>query len=244
MTQMQEQQSIPSQKSEHADVRAKRYTNSGNSALVAQFPPHARLALDVGCGSGAHARILSARGCLVDGITLSQVEQSDALPYCRRCWIHDLENGLPREVEGGYDLVVTSHVLEHLRWPDRLLREIRSVLSPNHGRLLCALPNVLFYKNRLRLLAGRFEYEESGIMDASHFRWFTFESAARLIEQAGFKILEHFGDGSAPLPAVRRLLPRTISKAIDRAATNALPGVFAGQIITIATPTFSAKNQS
>ncbi len=234
---------MPSRQSEHADVRSKRYMNSGNPALIARFPPNARLALDVGCGSGAHARVLSAQGCLVDGITLSHVEQSDALPYCRRCWIHDLESGLLREIGDGYDLAIPSHVLEHLRWPDRLLQENRSVPLPDHGRLLCALPNVLFYKNRLRLLAGRFEYEESGIMDASHFRWFTFDSAARLIEQAGFKILEHFGDGSAPLPFVRRLLPRTISTAIDRTATNALPGVCAGQIITIATPKSSATNQ-
>jgi hypothetical protein len=110
--------------------------------------------------------------------------------------------------------------------------------------LICALPNVLFYKNRFRLLTGRFEYEESGIMDASHFRWFTFDSAARMVERAGFKILEHFGDGSAPLPILRRLLPSAISRAIDRAATSALPGVFAGQIITIATPMSSAQHRS
>jgi SAM-dependent methyltransferase len=226
-----------------ADVRDKRYVNAGNSALVARFPKDAQLALDVGCGSGAHARILVARGCMVDGITLSQAEQSDALPYCRRCWIHDLESGLPSEVRDNYDLVVASHVLEHLRWPDRLLREIRSVLAPDRGRLLCALPNVVFYKNRFRLLSGRFEYEESGIMDASHFRWFTFDSAARLIEQAGFKILAHFGDGNAPLPMIRRLLPESVSKAIDRVATNALPGVFASQIITIATPKVSAHDR-
>jgi 2-polyprenyl-3-methyl-5-hydroxy-6-metoxy-1,4-benzoquinol methylase len=234
---------MPTTEGIRADVRDKRYVNSGNPALVAQFPKDARSALDVGCGSGAHARILAARGCMVDGITLSQIEHSDALPYCRKCWIHDLENGLPSEVRSDYDLVVASHVLEHLRWPDRLLRQIRSALAPDRGRLLCALPNVLSYKNRFRLLAGRFEYEESGIMDASHFRWFTFNSAARLIEQAGFKIIAHFGDGSAPLPLVRRLLPSAISTAIDRAATGVLPGVFAGQIITIATPKSSAKDQ-
>jgi 2-polyprenyl-3-methyl-5-hydroxy-6-metoxy-1,4-benzoquinol methylase len=244
MTNTQPRGATPIQDVIRADVREKRYVNSGNSALVAHFPMNARSALDVGCGSGAHARILASRGCKVDGITLSKIEQTDARPYCRQCWIHDLENGLPSGIGSDYDLVVASHVLEHLRWPDRLLREIRSVLAPDRGRLLCALPNVLFYKNRLRMLAGRFEYEESGIMDASHFRWFTFKSAAELIKAAGFEILEHFGDGSAPLPIVRNLLPRTVAKAIDRSATRALPGAFAGQIITIATPAFPAVDQS
>ncbi len=236
MTNTQPRGATPIQEAICADVREKRYVNSGNSALVAHFPTNARSALDVGCGSGAHARILASRGCEVDGITLSKIEHTDARPFCRQCWIHDLEHGLPSGIGSDYDLVVASHVLEHLRWPDRLLREIGSVLAPNHGRLLCALPNVLFYKNRLRMLAGRFEYEESGIMDASHFRWFTFESAAQLIQQAGFRIVRHFGDGNAPLPVIRNLLPRPVSMTIDQAATNALPGVFASQIIMIAEP--------
>ena len=235
---------MPMEEGIRADVRDKRYVNSGNSGLDARLSSDTQSALDVGCGSGAHARTLVARGCTVDGITLSQAEQSDALPYCRRCWIHDLESGLPSEVRDDCDLVVASHVLEHLRWPDRLLREVRSVLAPARGRLLCALPIVLFYKHRFRLLSGRFEHEESGIMDASHFRWFTFDSAARLIKQAGFKFLAHFGDGNAPLPMIRRLWPESVSKAIDRAVSNPMPGMFASQALIVATPGPSAQDPS
>jgi 2-polyprenyl-3-methyl-5-hydroxy-6-metoxy-1,4-benzoquinol methylase len=74
-------------------------------------------------------------------------------------------------------LIPCCHVLEHLRWPERLLIALKPLLTPRSGQLLVALPNVLFYKNRVRLLCGQFEYADSGIMDASHFRWLTHLSA-------------------------------------------------------------------
>jgi SAM-dependent methyltransferase len=225
----------PSMK-EPFDVRDKRYSNGGNAAVLAQIPSHAREVLDVGCGTGTHARILAARGAIVDGITLSADELAEAAPDCRMCWIHDLETGFPQSISRAYDIVLCSHVLEHLRWPERLLLEARRLLTPAQGRIVAAVPNVLFYKNRARLLSGSFEYEEAGIMDASHFRWFTFASARALFERCGYEVVTHLGDGNAPIPCVRRLLPRSATQKVDAAATRLLPGMFASQIIVVATP--------
>lgn len=218
------------------DVREKRYSNTGNIAVLAQVPTHAREILDIGCGTGAHARILSARGAIVDGITLSAEEFAEAAPDCRTCWIHDLETGLPRTLSRTYDVVVCSHVLEHLRWPERLLLEAKRLLIPGRGRIIAAVPNVLFYKNRARLLWGRFEYEETGIMDASHFRWYTFGTARTLFERCAYDVMTHRGDGHAPMPFLRRFLPQSASRRIDAVATQLLPGMFASQVIVVATP--------
>ena len=143
---------------------------------------------------------------------------------------------MPPDLKKTYDAVICSPVLEPLRWPDRLLKEVREVLQPRQGVLLVALPNVLFYKNRWRFLTGHFDYEESGLMDASHFRWFTYASSRRLVESAGFEVLSQSGEGSFPLPFVRRLVGRKGAAAVDAMATRLFPGLFGYQLLLLARP--------
>lgn len=220
-------------------VDSKRYQNRGNPKLLSLLPPTAMRVLDVGCGAGDNARLLADGGRSVDGITLSETEAATARRVCNSVIVHDLEFGLPTHLGAPYDAVICSHVLEHLRWPDRLLKEVRELLLPRKGVLLVALPNALFYKNRWRLLTGHFDYEESGLMDASHFRWFTYASSRRLLESAGFYVLSHSGDGSLPLPLVRKVLPTRFVEAVDATATAVLPGLFSYQLLLCAKPSLS-----
>jgi SAM-dependent methyltransferase len=167
---------------------------------------------------------------------MSEAEAATARPVCSNVFVHDLEAGFPPDLAGPYDAVVCSHVLEHLRWPDHLLTEVREILVPSQGVLLVALPNVLFYKNRWRLLTGHFDYEESGLMDASHFRWFTYASSRRLLESSGFKVHHHSCEGSFPLSFVRHLAGRQVAAAVDARAARLFPGLFGYQLLLLATP--------
>ncbi len=216
-------------------VDHKCYENQGNPGLLALLPDMVIRVLDVGCGAGDNARLLAATGRSVDGITLSESEAITARQVCGSVLVHDLEAGLPPQVTNTYDAIVCSHVLEHLRWPDRLLKEVRELL-PSKGVLLVALPNVLFYKNRWRLLTGHFDYEESGLMDASHFRWFTYATSRRLLESSGFEVLHHSCEGSFPLPFVRRWIGRQIAAAVDARAVKLFPGLFGYQMLLLARP--------
>lgn len=221
-------------------VAGKRYENQGNTSLLRLMPEYARRILDVGCGVGDNARLLAASGYSVDGIKLSEAEAESARRVCNTVFVHDLETGLPPSLAPPYDAILCSHVLEHLRWPDRLLRQICTLLKPQAGVLLVALPNILFYKNRFRLACGYFEYEESGLMDATHFRWFTHATSRRMVEEAGFNVLRHEGEGSFPIPLLRRLVSTRLSKSIDTAAVRVLPGLFAYQILILAQPNANA----
>lgn len=211
-------------------VERKSYKNEGNPAVLARVPGQARSILDVGCGAGDNARILARSGRIVDGVTISTVERESALKYCRNVVIYDLEKGLPGEVSGPYDCVICSHVLEHICWPQMLLGDIRTRLSPG-GLLIVALPNVFFYKNRWNLLRGRFDYEESGLMDNTHFRWYSFESAQKLLTAHGFEVMNAEADGSFPLPFFRRILPSLVTGSIDAWASAIFPGLFGYQMV-------------
>jgi SAM-dependent methyltransferase len=147
-------------------------------------------------------------------------------------FVHDLELGLPPELEANYDVVLASHVLEHLRQPDVLLRDIRRILGA--GRLIVAIPNVLFYKNRAALARGRVEYQDAGLMDKTHYKWYTFDSCARLLEANGFRIERRVADGSGPLGPIRKILPLRASERFDQLCCRLIPGLFGYQLIFVA----------
>jgi SAM-dependent methyltransferase len=146
--------------------------------------------------------------------------------------MHDLELGLPPEVSGEFDLVVFSHSLEHIRNPGRILQDIRKVLAGG-GRVVVALPNVLYWKCRLQFVLGRFEYEESGLMDSTHVHFYTFQSGKRLLETNGFQLIESTVEGSFPLRPLRRILPNA-AHSIDRLACKLWPGCYGYQLLYVA----------
>ena len=218
-----------------ADVRDRIYENEGNAPLLELAPAGMGRALDCGCGAGANARLLRSRGWEVTGITLSPGERERAGAHCTRIVLADLERPLPDEVGGGYQLVLLSHVLEHLLHPERLLEELRQVLAPE-GVVLVALPNLLFYPIRLRLLLGRFDYERDGILDETHLRFYSFASGAALLERGGLRVLEARGEGGFPLAWLRRLLPPGVVAWIDATACRWWPGLFGRQLLYRAVP--------
>lgn len=210
-----------------------KYPGESSPSVLARVPAGAARILDVGCGSGGNARLLSAQGVTVDGVTLSAQEAAQAAAYCAEVYVHDLEKGLPDLPPGRlYDAVICSHVLEHIAYPDEMLAGIAAHLKPA-GVLIVALPNLLLWKSRLRLLAGRFEYTQTGLMDYTHIRWYSFASARRLLERHGFTVVEAVADGGLPLGPLRRLAPRLFAP-LDRAACRAAPGLLGYEMIYVA----------
>ncbi len=224
--------------SNHA-VQDKVYQNPGNPQILRWIPPGARAVLDVGCGAGENARLIAALGAAVDGVTLSEAEAAIARPHLRSVHLHNLEGGLPPEMTGPYDAVTASHVLEHICFPEALLRDVRARLAPG-GVFIVAIPNMLTIKYRLRLLLGRIEYEAKGIMDNTHFRWYTFRSFQQLLSAHGYQVVEAYGTGYFPLPLLRELLPGALSAALDRLSCRLFPGLFAIQLVFVARPTAKA----
>lgn len=213
-------------------VADKTYQNAGNSQVLAWIEDEDRRILDLGCGAGDNARRLADAGRIIDGVTMSSAEANLAKSTMHQVVVHNLEAGLPDQFRGPYDVVIASHVLEHICFPSLLLAGVRHVLS-SRGRLIVALPNLMMVKYRLRLLLGRFDYESGGIMDDTHFRWYTFKSARQMLEAAGFRVIHASADGHLPVGALRRMLPQTWMRALDRMACRTFPGLFGAQMIYV-----------
>jgi len=119
--------------------------------------------------------------------------------------------------------------------PHRLLRLLHNFFAPG-GCLIVGLPNVLHWKQRLRLLGGDFKYTDGGIMDATHVRFYDWDTSRALVTESGYTLCAAHAKGNFPLPGLRRLLPHAFASGIDRIGTKRLPGLFGVQFVLVARP--------
>lgn len=88
---------------------------------------------------------------------------------------------------GSYDCIICADVLEHLTDPWTTLTLLRDHLRKN-GRLVCSIPNIRYFKVILKLLLfGDWKYQEAGIMDKTHLRFFTRKSIELMFKQSGYE---------------------------------------------------------
>jgi len=147
--------------------------------------------LDVGCGHGSFAAELARGENRVTGIDQLPVpERRDVFEQYVQS---DLNAGLApvaiRLRAKAFDRILLLDILEHLRSPERILKECHGFLKPG-GAVLVSVPNVANIVIRLQLLFGRFEYAERGILDRTHVRFFTRKTARRLLRDNGYRIAE------------------------------------------------------
>jgi hypothetical protein len=72
-------------------------------------------------------------------------------------------------------------------------------------------------------------------MDATHYKWYTYESCSRLLGENGFVVRRRIADGSAPLGPLRKWLPSGVCRTFDAAFARTFPGLFGYQLIYVAT---------
>jgi len=154
------------------------------STLLGSRPPSK--ILDLGCSSGLLAERLRAMGHYVTGVDFNEFE--GVRDRTAAFFKADLNQGIPADVGTGFDLVLAADVMEHLPRPGDLLEEIRRVLSPEGTALIC-VPNVAHWYPRLRTMLGMFDYDQRGILDTTHLRFFTRRSLRKLIERHDYSIL-------------------------------------------------------
>ena len=85
------------------------------------------------------------------------------------------------------DCWVFGDCLEHLRDPWRLLASIRERIDAD-GCLLACIPNAQHWSVQMRLATGLFRYEDSGLLDRTHLRWFTRVTMIEMFTQAGWRV--------------------------------------------------------
>jgi SAM-dependent methyltransferase len=217
------------------------YSDTGNQFVARLVPPSAGRILDVGCGSGDTAALIKRLNPAVwiEGVTFNPAEAVAAGNVLDRVHTFDIERPPYQDsLSGHFDCLLLSHVVEHLRDPSGAILRFLDYLSPG-GTMVVAVPNLLEWRTRLRLLRGRFEYADAGILDRTHLKFFTFDSAdSELLGPAmrgRVALMEKLGDGAVPLGPMRHIgFMQGVAKAIDMLGVRMRPNLFAQQVVLIA----------
>jgi 2-polyprenyl-3-methyl-5-hydroxy-6-metoxy-1,4-benzoquinol methylase len=197
-------------------------------ALQFRMIPDCARVLDFGCHTGILGEALRARKhCIVTGIDNDANALEAAKERLNDILRLDLDvpgwsDKLIESGETGFDILLFGDVIEHTRDPLSILKEAPALLAPN-GKIIVSLPNIANLRIRLGLLSGKFDYADSGILDRTHLRFFTIESARKLVRQAGYTITQETYSGYSMPRWLIDLFPSLFAVNIIMAAVPAIP---------------------
>jgi len=144
--------------------------------------------LDIGCSSGYLAEIMQKKGCKVTGIDNDREALKEAKKFCTRTIYGDITKiNLNKKLKDKFDVIVLGDIIEHVAEPEKLLSRIKTNIADN-GYIIVSTGNIANIYARLHLLFGNFNYQEKGLFDKTHLRFFTHRTLKNLIVSSGYKI--------------------------------------------------------
>jgi SAM-dependent methyltransferase len=163
-----------------------------NPDLLAMMPAGLARVVEVGCSTGALARAYRAANPACDyiGIEIDPDYAVAAAAACSSVVNADVER-LDAGRFGGLfpsDCWVFGDSLEHLKDPWALLARIRARLAPDAAIVAC-IPNAQHWSIQAKLNRGLIRYEDAGLLDRTHLRWFTRLTMQELFVGTGYDIV-------------------------------------------------------
>ena len=157
--------------------------------------------LDVGCAGGFLGHWLAADEFYLMGVDNNQVYLNDLNANYRQKILADIELYPALNLDRQPDALVLADVLEHCRHPVEVLHYLcKTYLRPG-ADVIISVPNVTHWYVRLSLLLGRFDYADRGLLDRTHLRFFTLESASDFCAQNQI-VVEEVRVTPTPLPLI------------------------------------------
>lgn len=187
-TYMEKEQQIAM--SEFYAEKPKQYYSYSRLELLPFVPSVMERVLDVGCSEGMFGKLLldEKRSKEVWGIEPFEKAAIVAAQHLDKVIQAPVEEALKELPDNSFDAIFFNDVLEHLVDPYTLLSQIKAKLKVN-GIVLASLPNILHLETWYKIFKNKdWKYEDGGILDKTHLRYFTIKSAVRMFEEAGYKV--------------------------------------------------------
>jgi len=177
------------------------YFKYGRREMLPFVPISATRLLEIGCGEGEFAATLKAeRSVHVTGIEPFEAAAHIAKGRLDRVLHSDANLGLMKLQGESFDCIVCNDVLEHLVDPWDTLKRLRPFLAQD-GVLVASLPNMRYMPVLKDLvLKGEWRYQDEGVMDRTHLRFFTQKSMRVLFEESGYQVTAMHGINGIVFP--------------------------------------------
>ena len=150
------------------------------------LPKNPSRVLEVGAGAGHTLKWIKAlypktetTAVEINSALLHELKQNVDVPI-----IGPIDEALPQLKS--YDLILFLDVLEHLSDPTATLRNLSKHLEAN-GQVIVSVPNIAHLSVSVPLLLQRrFDYQDAGILDRTHLKFFVEGTAIKLLNDANF----------------------------------------------------------
>ncbi|NOR55347.1 MAG: methyltransferase domain-containing protein [Sulfurovum sp.] len=168
------------------------YYKGFRTEIIPFLPKKYSKVLEVGCGEGGFRNNLTTQ-CEYWGIEPVEEILDIARGKLDKALLGtyaEVVNELPNDY---FDLIICNDVIEHMQdhifFYETIQRKVKT-----HAYMVGAIPNVRYLPNLYHLLRDKdWEYQEEGILDKTHLRFFTLNSIKRDFLNNGFSIEKLYG---------------------------------------------------
>lgn len=169
------------------------YYDGLNLKLLRAISPGARKILELGCANGKLGRRYKEFNPQSEwiGVDIHAEAVAEASRYLDRAHQLDLNKADLQSLGRGFDVIVMGDLLEHLQSPEQLLNQLYDIAHPD-AALVCCLPNMAHISVLEKMIAGDISYEDMGLLDRTHTRFFSPSSAFKTFLDSGW--LPHMHD--------------------------------------------------
>ncbi len=212
----------------------KAHPDEAHSIIMREIPRDSRV-LEIGSASGYLSGYMEqVLNCRVTGLEFDP--NATAIASKRTTEVHtvdlDAHDALDvAQTSAPYDVFLAAAILEHLKYPERLLQDVRPMLTDD-ALIIVSLPNIAYWQYRLKLLFGVFDYEDYGVMDRTHLTLYTRKTGQQLIEDNGYQVVDFKTAGSL----IQQIANRTARQFGKASAPELLPALFGYELIYFAQP--------
>ena len=169
--------------------------NSNNTmTIIAEVINDNSKVLEFGPASGRLTKYLkSEKNCTVYIVELDEESGNIAKKYAEKALIGEVEgniesfNWTEAYADEKFDYIIFADVLEHLRNPLTVLEKSKEFLKSD-GYIIFSVPNIAHNSVIIDLMKNRFNYSDTGILDNTHLKFWTYESIEKLVRDAGMKV--------------------------------------------------------
>lgn len=178
---------------DYTEKKSEYYTYPRHDMLK-YIPQDVSKVLEIGCGNGIFIKLIKEyvkKDIESWGIELMEEYAEEARSIIDNVKVGKCEDLIADLPDNYFDLIIFNDVIEHLFDPKSVLITLKKKLT-SKGKVISSIPNMRYHENLLGLVfKSNWEYEDSGIMDFTHLKFYTHKSIKKLFYDSGYGI-DHF----------------------------------------------------
>ncbi|PWK17724.1 class I SAM-dependent methyltransferase [Xanthomarina spongicola] len=170
------------------------YFENERMEMLQFLPKNAKYVLDVGCSNGGFGNLIKSKtSAEVWGIEPLEHASDNAKKALDKVITKSCELAIDELPSKYFDAIFFNDVLEHLIDPYSVLEIMKEKLKDD-GKIISSIPNIRYHRTFLKLLFKKdWEYQDEGVLDRTHLRFFTYKSISNMYENAGYVVEKNIG---------------------------------------------------